>query len=176
MNSRPGTRGALPSTTLGMGQHFSSPKRRRNKRKTQTQVVIPGQDAKRQCIRQRLDDLLNPKLPVPPSPITNNSPLNETVEDVPGDTDSIRHGDDHANEEIHHNSMPGVATSRLYDNWHAVIPTIIELYLHYLAETIGKPLTRPDAMLIGFHGGCEPKCTSLLCLHFDCTFCADIFV
>ena len=176
MNPRPGTHGALPSTTLGMGQHFSSPKRRRDKRKTQTEVVIPGQDAKQQCLHQCLDNLLNRKLPVPLSPVTNDPLLDEIIEDASADTDPIQHVDDHINEEIHHNSMPSVATSWLYDNWHTVIPTIIEPYLHYLAETIGKLLTRPDAMLIGCHGGCKPKCTSLLCLHFDCMFRTDIFV
>ena len=177
MNPRPGTRGALPSTISGMGQHFTSPKRRRDKRKSQTEVVIPGQDAKRQRLHQRLDDLLNRKLPVmPPPPVTNDPLLDAVIEDATGNTDPIQHVDDDVNEEIHHNSTPSVATSRLYDNWHTVIPSIIQPYLQYLAETIGKPLTRPDATLIGCHRGCEPKRTSLLCLHFDCTFCIDIFL
>ena len=177
MTPRPGTRGALPSTISGMGQHFTSPKRRRDKRKSQTEVVIPGQDAKRQRLRQRLDDLLNRKLPaMPPPPVTNDSLLDAVIEDATGNTDSIQHVDDDVNEEIHHKSTPSVAMSRLYDNWHTVIPSIIQPYLQYLAETIGKPLTRPDATLIGCHRGCEPKRTSLLCLHFDCTFCIDIFL
>ena len=175
MNSRPGTRGALPSTSSGVGQHFSSLKRRRDKRKTQTEVVIPGQSAKRQRLLQRLDDLLNRKLPVPPSSVSNDPLPDENVEDASGDTDPIQYGDDPIDEDIHHNSTPSVATRRLYDNWTTVIPTIIESYLHYLAETIGKPLTSPNAALFGCHGGCEPKPSSLLCLYFDRTFLADIF-
>ena len=139
------------------------------------QVKMPN--LKRQRLHQRLDDLLNRKLPVmPPPPVTNDPLLDAVIEDATGNTDPIQHVDDDVNEEIHHNSTPSVATSRLYDNWRTVIPSIIQLYLQYLAETIGKPLTRPDATLIGCHGGCEPKRTSLLCLHFDCTFCIDIFL
>ena len=104
MTPRPGTRGALPSTISGMGQHFTSPKRR--------EVVIPGQDAKRQRLRQRLDDLLNRKLPaMPPPPVTNDSLLDAVIEDATGNTDSIQHVDDDVNEEIHHKSTPSVATS-----------------------------------------------------------------
>jgi len=175
MNSHPGTCGALPSTSSGMGQHFSSLKRQRDKRKTQTEVVIPGQSAKRQCLLQRLDDLLNRKLPIPPFSVSNNPLLDKNVEDASGDTDPIQYGDDPIDEDIHHNSMPSVATCWLYDNWTTVIPTIIESYLHYLAETIGKLLTSPDTALFGCHGGCKPKPSSLLCLYFNCTFLADIF-
>jgi len=176
MNSHPGTCGALPSTSSGMGQHFSSPKRRRHKRKNQTDVIIPGQNVKRQRLLQRLDDLLNCKLPVPPSSVTNDALSDEIIEDASGDTDPIQHEDNSVDEDIHHNSTPSVATCRLYDNWITVIPTVIESYLQYLAETIGKPLTSPDAALFGCHGGCEPKPTSLLCLYFDRTFLADIIV
>ena len=100
-----------------MGQHFSSLKRQQDKRKTQTEIVIPGQDAKQKCLCQHLDNLLNCKLPVPLSPITNNPLLDKIIEGASGDTDPIQHVDDHVNEEIHHNSTPSVASSQLYDNW-----------------------------------------------------------
>jgi len=176
MNSHPGTRGALPSTSLGMGQHFSSLKRWRHKRKTQTDVIIPGQSVKRQRLLQCLDDLLNCKLPVPPSSVTNDTLSDKIIEDASSDTNPIQHEDNSVDEDIHHNSTPSVATCWLYNNWITVIPTVIELYLQYLAKTIGKPLTSPDAALFGCHGGCKPKPTSLLCLYFDCMFLADIVV
>ena len=57
----PGARAALPSTSRGLGQHFTSPKKKRNPRKSQTLVSIPGQAKKRQRLRDRLNDLLNHK-------------------------------------------------------------------------------------------------------------------
>ncbi|KIM61215.1 hypothetical protein SCLCIDRAFT_122648 [Scleroderma citrinum Foug A] len=67
-------------------------------------------------------------------------------------------------------SVPSMAVGQLYDSWTAVIPTIIEPFLQYLTETIGKLLTSHGSMLSGCHGtaSCEPKCFSLLCLYFDC--------
>ena len=110
------------------------------------QVKMPN--LKQQRLHQRLDDLLNRKLPVmPPPPVTNGPLLDTVIEDATGNTDPIQHVDDDVNEEIHHNSTPSVAMSRLYDNWHTVIPSIIQPYLQYLAETIGKQAHFPPLPL-----------------------------
>ncbi|KIM59894.1 hypothetical protein SCLCIDRAFT_1217341 [Scleroderma citrinum Foug A] len=63
---RPGTREALPSTTKGLGHHFTSPRKKRNPRKTQTLVSFPGQARRRQLLLDRLDDLLNHRTPCEP--------------------------------------------------------------------------------------------------------------
>ncbi|KAI5990331.1 hypothetical protein F5J12DRAFT_681809, partial [Pisolithus orientalis] len=63
-------------------------------------------------------------------------------------------------------SMPSMAIDQLYDNWMAVIPTIIEPYLQHMAETVGKPLITYDKPLSSCQAGCELKHSSLLCLYF----------
>jgi len=174
MHPRPGTRRALPSTTLGMGQQFSSPKKRRDKRKTQTSVTIPGQSAKRQRLLQQLNDLFDHKSSSPPPSGTNSPPPEEDVADTLDGTQTIEHPADEPTPErdTRNYSAPSMAVGRLYDSWTTVIPTIIEPFLQYLTETIGKPLTSHDDPLFGCHatGTCELKRSSLLCLYFDRAF------
>ncbi|KIO03677.1 hypothetical protein M404DRAFT_145263 [Pisolithus tinctorius Marx 270] len=151
-----------------MGQHFSSPKKQRDKRKTQTNVVIPGQDTKWQCLLQHLSDLLNPKSSPPPVPsVTSPSLLEDTAID---DAHAVQHFD-HVNELSFDKdpdySAQHVASGWLYNSWTAVIPTIIKSYLQYLTETTGKPLAGCVMPLFSCHGGCEPRRSSLLCLYFD---------
>ncbi|KIM52696.1 hypothetical protein SCLCIDRAFT_40207, partial [Scleroderma citrinum Foug A] len=55
----------------------------------------------------------------------------------------------------------------LYESWSMVIPTVIESYLHYLTDTIGKPLSTHDMLLHHCQGNCKPKHSSLICLYFD---------
>ncbi|KIN99430.1 hypothetical protein M404DRAFT_30479 [Pisolithus tinctorius Marx 270] len=168
MHPHPGTRRSLPSTSFGLGQHFSSPTKRHNKRKTQTNVIIPGQSAKWQCLLQQLSDLLNHKSSPSPLSTINSPPPEPTIPDALDDTDTIQHsGDELSPKDVADYSMPSVAVDRLYDNWMAVIPTIIEPYLQYMAETVGKPLITYDKPLSGCQAGCELKHSSLLCLYFD---------
>jgi len=157
---------------LGMGQQFSSPKKRRDKRKTQINVTIPGQSAKRQRLLQQLNNLFDHNSSSPPPSGTNSPPLEENVVDTLDGTQTIQHpADEPTLEDVASNySAPSMAVGQLYDSWMAVIPTIIEPFLQYLTETIRKPLTNHDNLLFGCHGTgiCEPKHSSLLCLYFDC--------
>lgn len=170
MHPWPGIRHALPSTMLGMGQHFSSPKKRWDKRKTQTIVTIPGQSAKRQQLLQQLNDLFDHKMSSPlPSRTTSPPPEGDVTDALDGTM--IQHpGDEPVLEDTTSDyPAPSIAASWLYDSWTAVIPTIIEPFLQYLTEMIGKPLTSHDSVLFSCHGTatCEPKHSSILCLYFD---------
>lgn len=171
MHPQPGTCRALPSTMHGMGQQFSSPKKWRDKRKTQTSVTIPGQSAKRQQLLQQLNNLFNHKSSSPPPSGANSPLLEEDITDTLDDTQMIEHlADELTPEDTTSNySAPSMAVNRLYDSWTAVIPTIIEPFLQYLSETIGRPLTSCDGPLFSCHasGTCEPKRSSLLCLYFN---------
>jgi len=91
MHPQPGTHCALPSTMLGMGQQFSSPKKWCDKRKTQTNVTIPGQSAKRQRLLQQLNNLFNHNSSSPPPSGTNSPPLEENVVDALDGTQMIQH-------------------------------------------------------------------------------------
>ncbi|KAI6152500.1 hypothetical protein BKA82DRAFT_29556 [Pisolithus tinctorius] len=164
MRSYSATQHALHSTSLGMGQHFSSPKKWRDKWKMQTNVVIPGQDTKQQRLLQHLSDLLNPKSSPPPVPSTTSpSPLEDTAID---DAHAVQHFD-HVNE-LSFDKDPDysarhVASGWLYDSWTAVIPTIIKLYLQYLTEMTGKPLAGCVMPLFSCHSGCFATVTILSC-------------
>ena len=169
MHPPPGTRHALPSTSFGMGHHFSSPQKRRQKKKTQTNVVIPGQLAKRQRLLQHLNELLNDESPLPlPSATSPPSPEDIDV-DISVDIPTIQPPTDEPSfKHIPDSLVPNVTVGRLYDTWTMVIPTIVESYLQYMTETVGKPITSHDTPLFDCHGCCEPKRSSLLCLYFDC--------
>jgi len=164
---------ALLSTTAGMGQHFSTPKKRRNKKKTQAHVILPGHSTKRQRLLQHLDDIFNDKScePEPPSsPPTVFSPDDGIIDpSSPVDDTLFQHlADEPPHEDvIGSDSVRSITADRLYESWSMVIPTIIESYLRYLTDTIGKPLSMHDTLLHNCHGDCEPKCSSLLCLYFD---------
>jgi len=170
MHPHPGSCCALPSTTMGMGQHFLTPKKQRNKKKTQTCVVLLGQSAKWQCLLQHLNDLFNnkPSCKPPLSPssvhlleygIVNPS---SPVDDTTFLTDEPSHED---NNDF---SVPGGNTvDQLSYSWSMVIPTITESYLHYLTVSIGKPLSAHDMSLCHCQGDCEPKHSTLLCLYFN---------
>ena len=150
MHPHPGSRRALPSTTVGMGEHFSTPKKRRNKKKTQTHVILPGQSAKRQRLLQHLNDLLNDKSCEPPSSPSSAPPPEDGIIEpsLPiDDTPFEQLADEPSHEDVDF-SVPGsIAVDRLYENWSMVIPTVIESYLHYLTDTIGKPLSTHDTLL-----------------------------
>ena len=172
MDLPPGSRCALLSTTAGMGQHFSTPKKRRNKKKTQAHVILPGHSAKQQHLLQHLDDIFNNKSCEPLlSPPTVFSPDDGIIDpSSPVDDTLFQHLADEPRHEdiISSDSVWSITADRLYESWSTVIPTIIESYLCYLTDTIGKPLLTHDASLHNCHRDCEPKRSSLLCLYFDC--------
>jgi hypothetical protein len=60
----------VPSTS-GLGRHFSSPKRPRDKRKTQSLVSIPGQREQHEQYLAQLRDLLENKQPAQEAPSLN---------------------------------------------------------------------------------------------------------
>ena len=132
MAPTPGTCSALPSTSKGLGIHFSSPCKARNPKKTQTFVNIPGCETRHQRLLTHLDDLLQ-KWPAntpahnggsipeavtsaPESPIHDDAPLDYNFpEDIldPSDTTPTSV------------SIATRASSNHYENWKKTIPTLI---------------------------------------------------
>ena len=67
--------------------------------------------------------------------------------------------------------IPDPPAERLYANWHALIPTLVMPYLHYMSRTIGKLLlTNPTCISLCSRDDCDRKPTNILCLHFDREF------
>ena len=168
----PGTRAALPSTSRGLGQHFTSPKKKRNPRKSQTLVSIPGQAKKRQHLHDRLHDLLNHKKVHAPAACETS--LDAAPEGSTPETETIRFMDveeaDGGEPSDHSPPMQRARVGNLFSHWKSVIPTMVRPYLEYLGETLGKPLPRHAPSLSACLRDCEKRSTNITCLYFDCKF------
>ncbi|KAG9316189.1 hypothetical protein JVU11DRAFT_2213 [Chiua virens] len=192
MPPRPGTRRAQPATS-GLGHHFSSAKRPRDKRQTSRLVSIPGQLARHQKSLARLAELLNPSShvvspqPIPTSPFQNSVDnlngeiLDDSPMDVEVDGPLFMIEDDPFETVVEHAPQPppsiplkrprrnyAAAMQHQYANWKALLPTLVELYLRCTARTLGKPLgTILDRISLCRTTDCELKHTKILCLMFD---------
>ncbi|KAI6025272.1 hypothetical protein BKA83DRAFT_4492027 [Pisolithus microcarpus] len=174
MASRPGTRAALSSTTTGLGHHFSSPRKARDKRKTQVHISIPGRNHKRQRLLKQLQDLLNPteqaKLETGHSPTVTTNPQPDTAGELElvDDTEFEVSGD----YDVPESSMPRPTVkksspSTAFHNWQALIPTLVDVFLSYLTWTMGKPVSTPPSTMCHCVQACETKTSVVVCLYFD---------
>ncbi|KAG1869100.1 hypothetical protein C8R48DRAFT_597649, partial [Suillus tomentosus] len=68
-------------------------------------------------------------------------------------------------------TQPDTTSTRLYDNWKTVIPTLVAVQLGYTARTLGAPLERaPKVLSLCSSHTCAQKRTSITCLFFDCKY------
>ncbi|KAG2098941.1 uncharacterized protein F5147DRAFT_549033, partial [Suillus discolor] len=62
---------------------------------------------------------------------------------------------------------PDLTSTRLYNSWKTLIPTLVEAQLDYTARTLGAPLERtPKVLSLCSSHTCAQKCTSLTCIFF----------
>ena len=175
MCSKPGARGAQ-TVTKGLGQHFNSLKRPRDKAKTQTLVPVSLLDIKRHRLLSRLDELeskpsesLEPPEDIPPDRILDDNididgdaPYFDPMDPdyVPSDNeDSSTHfvpledGVDVLSDVPDNRNtskrriLPDPPAQRLYTSWKRIIPTLVTSYQHYTSRTLAKPLTTPPTTL-----------------------------
>ncbi|KAH0832248.1 hypothetical protein J3R83DRAFT_13222, partial [Lanmaoa asiatica] len=184
--SRRGTRRAQVAFG-GLGKHFESPHRPRDKRKTQRYVEVAGHSAKRRQLASQLEQLLSEFPSSPPindisdpsdHEIAYEDYLDPTDQDfVPSDSEYYpMHVDDTQlpEEDLHtqcparNPRLPDLAAERSCSNWKTVIPTLIKPYLHYISRTFGKPVP-PLSSSISLCGRfeCARKPVNILCLLFD---------
>ncbi|KAG1836231.1 hypothetical protein F4604DRAFT_1943434 [Suillus subluteus] len=148
---------AAQLTTSGLGAQFVSPRKPRDKCKTQTLVELPGQKAKHLKLQAKLASLLAGKpnfkqtttsnldmLPSTASPEENvpaNAyedflfedevpPLTESQDSIPPLNTSEFIPNCHI--------LPDIAAARLYDTWKTLIPTLVDAQLEYTQRTVGK--------------------------------------
>ena len=83
------TRARQP-TTGGLGVHFVSPVKRRDKRKTTTVVQIPGHRLKRKTLLREIRALMHQSSPSPPlgDPFDSSMPLDTADDDNPNMPDA----------------------------------------------------------------------------------------
>lgn len=174
------SRGSLVSASTGVGQHFSTPPRKRDKRKTQIIAHIPGQSTKRARLLSELTALLeHPSQTATPQSISTSSMPDGNIQ---ADTTFTSEFTDEIASDIHwheasprssdapHRRDPTDSSSRLSKRWQNVIPTIVGPYVKYLTQTLGKPLVTSNTVLSGCsREPCERKRASIVCLYFDRT-------
>ena len=166
----------------GLGRHFVSPQKPRDKRKTQTVVNLPGADAKRRRLLAAMEELMTSQHQAstskPPSPhvLPTSNQLPDSGEDVtihdveildlePEPT--LKPEEAQAKRRI----SPDKSADSLYSSWSTLIPTLINAQLTYSTRTYGKPFQNPHEVISACATlQCTPKRTSLICLFFDRKF------
>ncbi|KAG1853791.1 hypothetical protein C8R48DRAFT_776949 [Suillus tomentosus] len=169
----------------GLGQHFVSPRKTRDKRKTQTLVEFPGAELRRRRLLNQMQRLMNPtSSPTGHPPTAPGSPSVEAeVNNMLDDLDFVDVGsvevemskesssDMPSNSEIlpqKRRILPDKSAEALYGNWRKVIPTLVDPQLKYYARTLGQALEKTHDVIsaCGTHS-CVQKTTNMLCLFFD---------
>jgi len=142
-----GTWVALPSTSKGLGCHFTSPRKVKNPRKTQTYVSFPGQDSRQQHLLAHLEDLCSHQAASPRSRkpsddiVVEDSVVDMEMIAIDGAEESPPDHETSHYEGTEHISVPQhICNNHFFSNWKSVIPTIVCPYLEYLAGMLGKPL------------------------------------
>ena len=185
MRPKPGTRRAQP-VTHGLGKHFESPRRPRDKTRTNAIVHVPGQASKRRYALARLAQLQSTTAAdtfesCDHEPDSTDIPWEKDVVDdsvmdeeyVPSDTDyNMQDGEPDIGETRATTSnrriIPDPPAQRLYSNWRSLIPTLIVPFLNYTSRTRGKPLpTFLPYISLCKQNDCERKVNKVLCLLFD---------
>ena len=174
------------------GIQFTTPLKKRDKRKTTTRVLVPGHAIRLEKNRRRLDALLNrpslsststaPEIAAPPTTAAD-SPSNfdnagdsndittdppDLWEDVNEPTD-LKHAENHPPTPNPRNTLPHAKTIRLYSKWAQLVPNLVDGYLNYLTSSLGQTLTPVgdlDSNCQAFPT-CSFKSTAIQCLFFD---------
>ena len=165
---------ACQSRVPPQGRQNPSPLKRRNDKKSSTQVNSALQDIRRKAVFAHLARLVNPPTPAPNDNDTNTSDAPEHVSSPvdlpPGKPMEVMVDEEVV--EIPENSrrtQPDQEAFRLYARWKEVLPTLHGPYLHFLNHTVGHP-TPPLAELVTHcqNTSCTHTSTSVLCLLWDC--------
>ncbi|KAG1878078.1 hypothetical protein DFJ58DRAFT_720825 [Suillus subalutaceus] len=171
------TRGAQ-CVSSGLGHHFVSPKKPRDKKKTQKHVELPGAQAKHRQLLVRMQQLMNPE------PQQSEVPTVDAVETVSdtSQTDAFAEIPDPDFEipseppsdilgeksPVKRRILPDKATDLSYSSWKTLIPFLIEPHLKYSAQTLATALEiTPRVISACATLLCPQKRTSIVCLFFD---------
>lgn len=161
----------------GLGSHFVSPRKARDKRKTQTYVELPGAETKRRRLLDAMERLLKPQHEESHPQLLAQAPPSDTVTTEHMDTDNLVVSEFHSDEQpsleisvspVKRRIVPDKSTNSLYKNWIALIPTLVDPVLQYFRRTQGKALENIHPVISACgKSSCSPKRTAMLCLFFD---------
>jgi hypothetical protein len=180
---------AAQLTTSGLGTQFVSPRKPRDKRKTQTLVELPGQKSKQHQLQAKLASLLagkptgsseqvliEPELPLTPPPPDEQVPSGAGKnsdscffeDEVPSYAELQDSDIPLLNTTPSRRILPDRTATRLYDSWKVLIPTLVNAQLEYTRRTMGNILEQPAAVLSACRSQkCAQSRTSLIGLFFD---------
>ena len=151
------SRGSLVSSSTGVGQHFSTSRKKRDKRKTQTVAYIPGHSTKRARLLSELTALLehSSQTATPQSILTSPTPDGNVEPDIMFTSEftdemarDIHDAPPQSPEAPRHRDLTE-GSSRLSKRWQNVIPTMVEPYVKYLTQTLGKLLVTSNTTISG---------------------------
>jgi len=165
-------------TAPGFGEHFVSPKKVRDPKKTTTQSVVPGQAAKHQKLLAKLKALQNP---IEPPPEDTHLIQSQDVDPYPSDPDSgtgqqpdinlasldqVEDGQPYTTNQ--RRLVPDATAFRLYSSWNGLIRSLVRPFLEYL--TVSAASVHPPTGDI--HSTCRTtacafKTTNITALFFD---------
>jgi len=167
-------------TAPGFGNHFVSPTKVRDPKKTTTRVVVPGQAAKHQKLLAKLKALQNP---IEPLLDDTNHPQSQDIESYAADIDCVGQEPDsdlRMTDPPNHptNDQPPTAHKsrlihdttplRLYDSWKGLIRSLVHPFLEYL--TVSTTCVHPptgDIRSTCPSTTCALKTTNMTVLFFD---------
>ena len=170
-----------PVTTMGMGRHFTSPRRTRDKKKSWTIASVPEHASKWQKLLDELGDLLaaqpselKPSLDSGIEAASTTLWTEELPEVLPMESEELVFTFDDedmscgAMEERVHTSCPTNRSISVCAGWKALIPAIIDPFLKYTTVMLGQPLVTLSSCLSLCTSNCqEQKLTTIVCLFLD---------
>ncbi|KAG1769148.1 hypothetical protein EDD22DRAFT_771437 [Suillus occidentalis] len=167
----------------GLGQHFVSLRKARDKRKTQTLVALPGAELKRRHLLTQMQRLMDPTSSQTvcsprtrlgsPSGGSNNINISNDFDFTGAEDQMLEEVSSDMRTDIETSPrkrriLPDKSTDALYANWQKLIPTLIDPQLSYHARTLGQALEKThDVISACGTDTCAHKRTNLLCLFFD---------
>lgn len=177
------TRAKLPTNRL-LGKQFTSPIKKRDKKKTTTLVRIPGQagriralEAKIARLKQAAAQVLIPATADGSHHDTidvadDNTGLNDTAT-VPSEdmeVDAVPSDPERATPDKRpRRVLPDTEAYRLYRNWSKLLPTLIDSFLAYTTTSTGRIVTPQVADIYSScqRGCAATKTVTIQCLYFD---------
>jgi hypothetical protein len=168
--------------SAGLGSHFTSPLKKRDKKKSNIFVRAPLQDMKRKHLLAKLALLKDPpstacdasqSFPMAPSDEGMVDGVLE-VEDPPQNDHEMVEMANEAHQ-TRRRIIPDEAGIRLYNKWMELLPHLIDPFLTYIKSSTGSPVVPVN----GLHSECAKMCaktsTHILCLYFDRVVCSPAF-
>jgi hypothetical protein len=166
----------------GLGKHFTSPTKARDKRKTTVIVRPPGQESKRRRLLEKLQLLRQPGPSSTSTSIANDSvqpPLDETL---PMDVDADGWEDIETaglaqsksplspGPKVPRRILPDSESTRLYTAWNSLLPSLVNSLITYISMSTGHVVTPAMDLCSKCEQLCAPKDIKILCLYFDRKF------